>query len=240
MSLNREELTEVYDFVEIGTADFETLIQACPEESRGLSIEPLSVYLDRLPNKKNVTKVNAAIVTDEEVDEVEIYHVTEDVIRIMGFGTWLKGCNSVGKPHDFHLNYYPDPRAWHEGNHFPWNPVNLLEKGYVNVDKVPALTFKKLVEKFKIKHIKFLKTDTEGFDPSILNAMLDFYDDNSMLSNLPPTIYFEWNKHCKEEELEQIKERLEKYGYEVGLKNAEDIHNRVAVLKTKDKENDNV
>ena len=48
------------------------------------------------------------------------------------------------------------------------------------------------------------------------------------------------NKHCIEEELEQIKERLEKYGYEVGLKNDEDIHNRVAVLKTKDKENDNV
>ena len=46
-----------YDFIEVGTSDFHTLIQECSDESVGLSVEPISKYLDRLPNKPNVSKV---------------------------------------------------------------------------------------------------------------------------------------------------------------------------------------
>ena len=42
----------IYDFVEIGTSDFNTLLQSSKDQ-RGLSIEPLKIYLDKLPNKKN-------------------------------------------------------------------------------------------------------------------------------------------------------------------------------------------
>jgi hypothetical protein len=41
-----------YDFIEIGTSDFETLLQE--SSGVGLSIEPLKFYLDNLPNKDNV------------------------------------------------------------------------------------------------------------------------------------------------------------------------------------------
>ena len=51
-----------YDFVEIGTSDFDTLIQASDGTLRGLSVEPIKFYLDNLPDKVLVTKVNCAII----------------------------------------------------------------------------------------------------------------------------------------------------------------------------------
>lgn len=60
-----------YDFIEIGTSDFDTLIQSCPHKDRGLCVEPLSFYLDRLPNKPNVRKVHAAI--SDKDGEIEIF-----------------------------------------------------------------------------------------------------------------------------------------------------------------------
>lgn len=50
------------DFLEIGTSDVETLIESCDEDSFGISIEPLKYYLDKLPDKKNVKKLNLAVV----------------------------------------------------------------------------------------------------------------------------------------------------------------------------------
>jgi hypothetical protein len=229
--LDKNKLNKVYDFLEIGTSDFETEIQKCDHNAVGISVEPMKIYLDRLPNKPNTIKVNAAIIADENITEIDTYFVPEETIRNLNLGTWLKGCNSVGKPHDFHTGYYPDPRAWHENNHFDFQPINLLEEGYVKVEKVEALTFKKLVERYNVKKIKYLKTDTEGYDPKILNYVLDFYNENNMLENLPDVIYFEWNKHCDKEELEQIKQRLEYHDYEVGLRSEYDIHNRIAILK---------
>lgn len=50
-----------YDFIEIGTADFDTLIETADNTVRGLTIEPLNYYLKRLPCRKNIIKINAAI-----------------------------------------------------------------------------------------------------------------------------------------------------------------------------------
>ena len=52
-------MRKYYDFIEIGTYD----------------LEPIKFYLDRLPNKKNVTKVNAAI--SEYNGFIDIYHIEE-------------------------------------------------------------------------------------------------------------------------------------------------------------------
>ena len=43
-----------FDFVEIGTSDFDTLIAAADQNTIGLSIEPIREYLDRLPSKNFV------------------------------------------------------------------------------------------------------------------------------------------------------------------------------------------
>ena len=68
-----------YNFIEIGTSDFRTLIQTCDDEAKGLSVEPLQYYLNRLPNKKNVTKVNYAISNKEDL--IDIYYVSPDNIK---------------------------------------------------------------------------------------------------------------------------------------------------------------
>ena len=53
------------DFLEIGTSDFDTLLQNCSEHQLGISIEPVKYCLDRLPNKNNVKKFNIAISFDD-------------------------------------------------------------------------------------------------------------------------------------------------------------------------------
>jgi hypothetical protein len=90
-----------YDFIEIGTAFFDTLIEKATDE-RGLSVEPISEYLDKLPNKPNVTKINGAVVADEDEKGLDVFYVEEADIDRYNLGVWMKGCNSVGKPHDFH------------------------------------------------------------------------------------------------------------------------------------------
>ena len=49
----------ILDYIEIGTSDFDTLVQNT--DLTGLSIDPLKIYLDALPNKVNNIKINAAI-----------------------------------------------------------------------------------------------------------------------------------------------------------------------------------
>ena len=66
------------DFIEIGTSDFQTLTQSCSPNEMGIAIEPIKYYLDRLPNKPNVIKINAAIVGDENLKEVDVYYVSDE------------------------------------------------------------------------------------------------------------------------------------------------------------------
>ena len=88
-----------YDFIEIGTSNFDTLIGSCSETSVGLSIEPIKTYLDSLPNKLNVTKVCASI---SDVDgEIDIYNIPLINIHKHNLPIWVKGTNSVSKPHEY-------------------------------------------------------------------------------------------------------------------------------------------
>jgi hypothetical protein len=50
-----------YDFIEIGTSCFDTLIEKSSDVKVGISIEPIKYYCDKLPNKKNVIKLNKGI-----------------------------------------------------------------------------------------------------------------------------------------------------------------------------------
>ena len=50
------------DWMEIGTNNFDTLLQTAMDGSVGVSVEAMRFYLDQLPSKEGVTKVNAAVV----------------------------------------------------------------------------------------------------------------------------------------------------------------------------------
>jgi autotransporter strand-loop-strand O-heptosyltransferase len=173
-----------YDFIEIGTSDFDTLIENADDNTIGLSIEPIKFYLDRLPDKKNVTKVNAAI--SEYSGFIDIYHIEEDKIIENNLPYWVRGCNSVDKPHEYVVNKIGK---------------DLYDK-IVTKTRVIKMDWYSLVDMFNIEGITHLKIDTEGHDHIILESYLNQCNINPKL--LADTIEFECNEISNKEAIDNI------------------------------------
>ena len=88
-----------YDFVEIGTCDYHTLLEGCTPEQIGLSVEPVKTYLDRLPDKPNVTKINVAISAENNI--VDLFWVEPENQEKYNLG-FTKGWATIIKPHRGH------------------------------------------------------------------------------------------------------------------------------------------
>lgn len=69
-----------YDFIEIGTSDFDTLIQTATNDTVGLSIDPIQFYLNRLPEKQLVKKVNCAVSFDGKRGKDKVYYIPLHII----------------------------------------------------------------------------------------------------------------------------------------------------------------
>lgn len=137
-----------YDFVEIGTSDFDTLIEAATDTTVGLSIEPVRHYLDRLPDRANVRKIWSAVSADNVKSMLQVYYVPESVIREKGLPDWLRGCNSVG---DYHFQHR-----------------KLGIEDLVETSHVPCWPIGDLFEREQVTELDLLKLDTEGQDCAIL------------------------------------------------------------------------
>lgn len=185
-----------YDFIEIGTSDFDTLLQESTDEL-GLSIEPLKIYLDNLPNKDNVIKVNCAISDKDGI--VDVYWIDPKDIEIYNLPGWLKGCNSIIEPHPSTVKELKDRN---------------LEHIYKKTE-CKCLTWNSIVDIYDIKYVEYLKIDTEGHDCFIINNILD----SDII--LPKKILFENNILSDENHVNSTLERLKKYGY--SIKNRRDF-----------------
>jgi hypothetical protein len=159
------------DFLEIGTSNFDTLIQSS-EDQVGMSVEPIAHYLNDLPNKPNVIKVNAAITSDKISNTIDVYYVPEDVILANNLIYWLKGCNSIGKYHYQH------------------EVLNI--KQFVRIEKVPLMNINELLTQYNIRGIKYLKIDTEGHDCVILKGLFEYLKTKTT-EYYPKRILFETN-----------------------------------------------
>jgi hypothetical protein len=179
-----------YDFIEIGTSDFDTILQESTTEI-GLSIEPLKIYLDNLPNKDNVIKVNCAI--SDKDGMVDVYWIDPKDIENYGLPNWLKGCNSIIEPHPSTVKELKDRNLEH-----------IYKKS-----ECKSLTWSTVVEVYDIKYVEYLKIDTEGHDCFIINNILDSN------TTLPKKILFENNILSDENHVLSTLERLKKYGYTV-------------------------
>jgi FkbM family methyltransferase len=138
-----------YNFIEIGTSDFNTLVESCSDEDVGLCIEPIFEYLEKLPSKKNVVKVNCAV--SNSVGEVDIFYVRPEDIERLGFGHFARGCNSINEPHPTLLRKF--------------------KQKYLDVvirKRVPVLSWLELIRLYNIDGVDYLKVDTEGHDAVIL------------------------------------------------------------------------
>jgi hypothetical protein len=172
------------DFLEIGTSDFDTLIEISDDDTIGISVEPIKYYQDRLPNKKNVLKVNKAITGDNVVNtKIKIYYIPLDVIIKENLPEWLRGCNSIGNYHFWHIQY---------------NIQHLVKIEYVDL-----ISIDNFLKEKKIRKIKHLQIDTEGHDTNILHGLYRY------ISNLPDeyhpdNIMFETNDESKSKDVDDL------------------------------------
>lgn len=183
-----------YDFIEIGTSDFNTVIENATDETIGLSIEPIKYYIDKLPDKKNVKKLNVAI--SDRDGNIDIYYIPEHVITEHNLQYWLKGCNSVNKKHKHHENF-----------------DSLVEK-----ETVPVVDIVTLFISQRVRGIKYLKIDVEGHDCVILNSMYNYI---KLMPKIffPKQIIFQSREHTDPIDIYDIYDKFTSIGY--AIKNTE-------------------
>jgi FkbM family methyltransferase len=182
-----------YDFIEIGTSDFDTLIQEADDLKIGLSIEPVSKYLESLPNPNGVIKVNAAV--SDKDGKLKIYYISDDKIIEHGLPYYIRGCNSVNKPHNFAIKQIGEE----------------LYNELVTVEEIPSISWNTLIETYNVRTIKYLKIDTEGHEFPILKSYFEACKNNSEL--YADKILFEYNENSNPEEIESMLSGL--YNYEI-------------------------
>ena len=181
-----------YDFIEVGTANFDTLIEKVDDNTRGISIEPLKSYLDQLPDKKNVVKVNAAL--SDKDGFIDIYYIEQSKIEELGLPDFIIGSNSVGQPHHFTISVIGEK----------------LYNELVTIKKVPTITWDTLISTYDIQGIRILKIDTEGHDHVILKGYLESVKKNPKL--LAQEVEFEYDKLISNmEELDKVAAELGEY-----------------------------
>lgn len=177
-----------YDYIEIGTSDFDTLVDTLPESYVGLSIDPIKEYLERLPNKPNNAKINVAITDDDRI--AKVYLVDPMDIQVYNMPEWIKGCTSIDNPHPSVVRYL--------------NEHNLSD--IYKIDEIECLSFRTLIDKYKIDEVDYLKVDAEGHDFIILNDLLK--------TNLrPKKILFEANSLYNESDIQSMVKLLEENNY---------------------------
>ncbi|VWX37083.1 conserved hypothetical protein [Limnobacter sp. 130] len=183
------------DFIEIGTSDFNTLIQAAGPDTRGLSIDPISLYIDRLPNRPGCKKINAAISNVEGT--VNVYFIPPQMLAKHKLPNWLRGCNSIGAPHptvEKHLA-----------------KTGLAQQDVLVIQAVPCLRLQTIFQQHEVHGVFMLKVDTEGHDAVILN---DFFSD-AKPGQWPHQIIFESNKLSDSEMIHRLIAKLILMGYDI-------------------------
>lgn len=178
---------EDYDFIEIGTSDFETEIQDAGLK-KGVSIEPVKRYLDALPNPPHVTKIHGAV--SNRSGTIDVYSISPENIIKHNLPDWTRGCNSVNAPHKAYAGKVPD---------------EIFTK-----DTVPVYTFTDIINMCHVKSCKYLKIDTEGHDAIILQSYVECVSKGFPLI---PKIIFEDFGWSEKEDVDAILEKLVGYGY---------------------------
>tara|TARA_Y100000004_G_C8922124_1_gene415920 strand:- start:118 stop:810 length:693 start_codon:yes stop_codon:yes gene_type:complete len=149
-----------YDFIEIGTSDFDTLIEKANDTQRGISIEPIKYFLDRLPNPKNCVKICAAILDKE--GEADIHYIKDENIKKYNLPDFVRGSSSINDRHPFVLKLLANEA---KDNLLP-KPID--PDSIYSSKKVPVKRLKHIIDEYQIDEIKILKIDAEGTDELII------------------------------------------------------------------------
>jgi hypothetical protein len=188
-----------YDFIEIGTSDFHTLLQTT-EGKIGLSVDPIKLYLNNLPDNPHVIKVNSAISNRNGV--ADVFWLDPKDIEEYNLSWYLRGCNSIIKPHKTTMSELEEKKL-----------EFLLKQTTCEM-----ITWKTLIERYDVKELDTLKIDTEGHDCVIINDIID--NDGGVL---PRKIFFEGNVLTNPEFIRRTISRLETLGYTLVYRDDSDI-----------------
>jgi FkbM family methyltransferase len=183
-----------YDFIEIGTSDFATEIQTHPER-RGISIEPVKYYLDRLPESPTCKKLNMGISNYTGTGRVN--YVPEENIRKYSLPDWIRGCNSINSYHATVSRVCKEQGL-------------AIEEICLTYD-VPITTLSEVCKDQGVSGIYYLKIDTEGHDCTILK---NFYETMTALT-MPHVIFFESNILTRSSEIDEVISLYQGKGYDL-------------------------
>ena len=174
-----------------------------PKSVRGLSVEPVSHLLARLPSLPNVYKVGVAIgssagkmvCTHVQLD-ASIRHPESHGVRVAG-GTGMVACEFKTHPH---------LAEWLRDERIPMEEV-------VEACPVDVWTFGQLVECYKVLSVDVLKLDCEGCDLDILSSMLQYCSTRPGL--LPRIVAFESNDLTPQDHVTAMIDKMCGLGYRV-------------------------
>lgn len=183
------------DFIEIGTSDFNTEIQK-KDNKIGISIEPISYYIDKLPNKEGCKKIQNAISNCNDI--VKVFYINNENIDKYKLPDYTKGCNSIN-------DYHPTIKEMFKRRNLD------IEKIATSYD-VKCKTLMTIINENDVDGIYYLKIDTEGHDTVILKK---FYEDICDNKHLPHTILFESNRLSNIIDINNIIELYKSKGYDL-------------------------
>ncbi len=179
-----------YDYIDIGTSDFETSLEQLKENENLILVEPLIHYLNKFPNRENIFKCPFALSNKDGI--MKMYYVSEEKISQLGLPVWVRGCNSLGEMHPTLVNQ-----------------LNL--QSIMDCVNVPVLSVTNFFNLYEITEIGQLKIDTEGHDATILREVYQIQE----TQNIPiQKIIFEYIWHKEELDI-LIHKYQSKYSVEV-------------------------
>ncbi len=177
------------DYLEIGTSDFHTEVEQ--NDGIGISIDPLQIYLDRLPNKDNNIKVCCAI--GDYIGKTKVFYIHPNDIEKYDLPFWIRGCNSIVNPHTLAVEILKERKLEH----------------IYRYEECDIITWHKLLSDYDITEIDFLKIDTEGYDLVIIEQIL-----SSDKNVLPKKLTFETNSITDPLLLDKTISMLQNRGYQ--------------------------
>jgi FkbM family methyltransferase len=183
-----------YDFIEIGTSDFSSLIEEADNTTIGISIEPIKYYLDRLPNPIGVKKLNCAVSLDGKLGQAKLYYIPDKRIKKYNLPWWIRGCNSIN-------NYHPKHQE-------------LKIQHLVTVIEVNTIPLADILQEHNVEEIKILKIDTEGADCFILQSFIATLQIRPKLF-WPKQIQFESNSLTETSVIDETVTLYTNLGYKV-------------------------
>lgn len=182
------------DFIEIGTSDFDTLVEGASDDMVGISIDPVPIYLDHLPCPRQWTKLNIAV--SDFDGETSVFYIRPEDIAKYALPAWLKGCNTLDAPH-------------------PTAMACLAERGLdpelIISERVAVRRLISIVHEKSLTGIYLLKIDAEGHDEVILSK----YFENCNRFQYPHELIFETNKLGNSDNIHSLIIKLVNIGYDI-------------------------